>query len=126
MSAYQVRRGTQALFYPYVVQTDSRGNKHRVPDFSRPLEFRGKVSAERSQRAEVPGQQEVNNVQFMTSEDFTRVAQHYNPGEVGVWCEVEMWGLVWDISAPPARHPGPRNVTHWTLALRERPDRGRR
>jgi|SRR5690606_15785283 len=109
---YQRRRGQRALVYVAQDVTDSLGNHHREPDLDNPIEVRAAFSFERSNRAEVPGQQQVNVINMVTTQDI--------PG-------IDMWGRVWwnnswwDIESPPAWRFGSRHVRHLTIQLRERP-----
>jgi hypothetical protein len=71
---------------------------------------------QRSAKAEVPGQQQI---------DITRIGFWVNPedmGEVTLWSRAEMLGKVYDFASPPVYHHGTaRHSRHWSADLRKRP-----
>lgn len=101
--------------YPTKTVTDFRGQSADVPDMDNPVEVRGWVIPDRSSRAEVPGQQEINviriGVPFPLPEGIP---------PVDLWSRVEWDGQQWDVAAPPDRRFGTRQVRHQTIALRRR------
>jgi hypothetical protein len=112
MATHQRRRGIPATLYPIVEKTDRRGNKVLAPDLESPVTTRVWIFPQRSARAELPGQMEINVV---------RIGTDYNLGEVGLWSHVDFLGKTWDVVTPPAYHHGTRQVRHWSMDLRERP-----
>ena len=68
------------------------------------------VAPERSTRAEVPGQQEVDVINVRVALDL----------DVTLWSKAYFDGRYWDLEAPPAKHYGSRHVQHQTLKLRLR------
>jgi hypothetical protein len=93
--------------------TDNRGNEIVAVDMTAtPIEVTAAFIPQRSSKAEVPGQQQINITQMIVAADL--------PG-VDVWSRVEWAGRLWDVAAPPAYHHGTRHTRHWSLDLRERP-----
>ena len=110
------RRGFIVEFYPSIETTDRRGNKTVGPDPNAvPIEVRAWVVPDRSSKAEVPGQQQINVYTLGTHADL--------PG-VDMFSRVHWNSAWWDIVSPPAHHEGDRHTRHWTLTIRERPDEG--
>lgn len=117
---FQRKRGQVVKIWPIVVQTDDRGNKHRTIDLTaEPITGKAWIFAQRSARAEVPGQQQINVVRIgidaaLDGVDLDPVAELFG--------RVEFMGKVWDIVAPPAYHYGSdRHTRHWSADIRERP-----
>jgi hypothetical protein len=69
------------------------------------------VIPQRSSKAEVPGQQEINVVRLIVDPDLP---------DVNLWSRVEYLGEMWDVISPPAYHHGSRRVRHWSLDIRKR------
>jgi hypothetical protein len=67
---------------------------------------------QRSARAEIPGQQQINITRMIVAADLEGVE---------LWSRVELLGKVWDIVTPPAYHHGERRTRHWAIDIRERP-----
>ena len=107
-------RGEAARIYQVATAEDSRGNSVEavVDEF---IEVRGAFSPDRSDRAEIPGQQQVRVFTMITSADLTNVS---------LWSIVKWRDLWWDIVSPPAWHIGDRHTRHWSLSIRQRPDSG--
>lgn len=95
-----------------VATTDRRGNTVFMADPGGPIEVRAAFIPQRSARAEVPGQQQINVTRMIVAADL--------PG-VTLWSRVEWAGREWDIVSPPAYHHGDRRTRHWSMDLRERP-----
>lgn len=113
MSA-QRRRGQSIKVWKRILVTDGRGNKVLTADPNSPYEETAAVIPQRSSKAEVPGQQQINVVRLILKPDLA---------DVGLWSEVEYSGSKWDVAAPPAYHHGTRRHTrHWSIDIRERPD----
>lgn len=108
------RRGERVKIYKSKPSTDARGDETYAPA-GEPLEVRAVVTADRSARAEVPGQMDIDVVKMVTSADLEGV---------DLWSRAEWGDEWWDIVAPPARRIGTRGTRHWTLTLRRRPDNG--
>lgn len=112
MSSLQRRRGVVARVWKTVEHIDSRGNKVLVADPAGPTEVRCALIPQRSARAEVPGQQQIN---------ITRMIVDAHIPDVTLWSRVEVLGSQWDIVTPPAYHHGTRRTRHWSIDIRERP-----
>lgn len=108
----QRRRGMPVVIYPQVRIVDARGNEQFVADRTRPVTGRAWAIPQRSSRAEVPGQVEVN---------VYRIGVDASLSETTLWAEVEWNGSDWDVAAPPAYHNGTRHTRHWSIDIRERP-----
>lgn len=109
----QRRRGQPLVLYPQKLIVDRRGNEQFVADLENPIRTTAAESAQRSSRAEVPGQVEVNVVRLLVEANLEGVT---------LWSEVEWRGSTWDIAAPPAYRHGTRHVRHWSIDIRERPN----
>lgn len=112
MSSRQRRRGVTAKVWKTVLHTDSRGNKVLVADPNGPVEVRCALIPQRSSKAEVPGQQQINITRMIVDADLP---------DVTLWSRVEVLGTQWDIVTPPAYHHGTRKTRHWSIDIRERP-----
>lgn len=113
MSSIQRRRGQPALIWKSKIVTDNRGNDIIVPDADGPHEVRAAFIPQRSSRAEVPGQQQINVTRMIVDADLEGVT---------LWSRVQYKGKDWDIVSPPAYHHGTRRHTrHWSIDIRERP-----
>lgn len=109
----QRRRGQTARIWPTRVTTDNRGQKVKVPDLeAEPFVVTGVFIPQRSAKAEVPGQAQINIVRMLVTEALAGV---------DIWSRVEYQGKQWDIVSPPAYHHGSRQVRHWSIDIRERP-----
>lgn len=109
----QRRRGVEIRIWPEHKITDSRGNDALQPDLTaEPYVMRGAAIPQRSSKAEVPGQVEINVV---------RIIIPVLPDDVGLFSRVEMLGGQWDVAAPPAFHMGSRRTRHWSIDCRKRP-----
>jgi hypothetical protein len=108
----QRRRGQWATVYPTKLHTDARGNEIQVPDMDKPQRVRAVFIPQRSSKAEVPGQMQIN---------VTRMLCDPNLEGVTLWARVEWAGKSWDLAAPPAYHHGPRRSQHWSIDIRQRP-----
>lgn len=112
MSSRQRRRGQIARIWKTVETVDNRGNVVLVADADGPYEVRVAVIPQRSARAEVPGQQQINITRLIVDADLS---------DVTLWSRVELHGKQWDIVTPPAYHHGTRKTRHWSIDVRERP-----
>jgi hypothetical protein len=108
----QRRRGETARIWKMVKTTDSRGNETLRADPTSPHEVRAAFIPQRSSRAEVPGQQQINVVRMLVAADLP---------DVGLWSRVEWAGSVWDVVTPPSLHIGTKRTRHWSIDIRERP-----
>lgn len=107
----QRRRGQSATVYPTKYVTDTRGNRTGIPDLDSPISVRAAFIPQRSSRAEVPGQMQINVVRMIVTHELAGV---------DLWSRVEWDGKQWDVVQPPAHHHGTRHVRHWSLDIRER------
>lgn len=114
MANHQRRRSrVTARIFLWEEQTDDRGNVHRVTS-TESYPQRVWVYHQRSARAELAGQQEI---------DVMRIGIDPTAKNVGLWGKVQMLGKTWDIAAPPAYHQGMKHHTeHLSVDLRARPD----
>ena len=112
MSWQRRRRGQPATVYATSMTEDARGNHVVRVDMDRPIPVTAAFIPQRSSRAEVAGQQEI---------DVTRMIVAADLPDVGLWSMVEWRGEMWDVAAPPAYHHGTRLTRHWSIDLRRRP-----
>lgn len=111
--SWQRRRGQTAKVWPTIKKVDGRGNETWVVDMAaEPHIVTAAFIPQRSARAEVPGQQQINVVRMLVDA---------NLEGVDLWGRVEWAGKFWDIVTPPSLHYGTRRVRHWSIDLRERP-----
>jgi hypothetical protein len=113
MASTQRRRGINVVIYPEKTVTNRRGEKVIVPDGGTPIPTRAAIVPQRSARAELPGQQQVNVTRIIVSADLPNV---------DLWASVEIDGHMWDVAAPPAYHHGTRQTRHISIDLRKRPN----
>ena len=92
--------------------TDLRGNPVLMVDETNTYSTFAAWMPERSARAEVPGQQQI---------DVARLIVEEIP-DVDVWSRVQVRGGEWDIVSPPEYHHGTRHLRHWSVFIRRRPD----
>lgn len=116
----QRRRGLPIVIYPYRTLTDRRGNEKRVLDASTPRREKAWIYPQRSAKAEVPGQQQINVVRVGLTADVSEIE---DPTGLDLHAQVDFLGKRWDVVTPPAYHHGTRHTRHWSLDLRERPNR---
>ena len=107
----QRRRGKPIVFYWPTEVVDRRGNKVKRP-LGESVVRRAVRSFERSNRAELPGQQGIEQYNMIV--DLHTTAPLWT---VAFWDDA--W---WDVAAPPAKRDG-RRVDHLTVTIRRRPDR---
>jgi hypothetical protein len=112
MASVQRRHGIPIKIFPTVELTDNRGNKTKMPDLDNPIETVAAWIPQRSARAEVIGQVEINVVKIIVKHDLPNV---------DLWSYVEALGSTWDVVTPPSYHHGSRHTRHWSIDLRERP-----
>lgn len=107
------RNGQTALLWlPVEVENDRGNTVYIVDEGAEPTEIAAWIIPNRSARAEVPGQQQVNVITMGTSQPL---------GDEALFGRVQWAGRLWDIVTPPAHHYGTRHVEHWTMNLRLRP-----
>lgn len=111
--SHQRRRGQDIIVYPRKNIVDSRGNEYLTPDLTKPRAMKAAVIPQRSSKAEVPGQQQIDVVRLIVDPDLG--------ADVGLWGRVHYAGEDWDIAAPPAYHHGSRGTRHWAIDIRRRP-----
>jgi hypothetical protein len=113
VSSVQRRRGQSAKVWPTTTAADSRGNRVVSLDMqASPIEVTAAFIPQRSARAEVAGQQQINVVTMIVAADLPNV---------NLWSRVQWLGRYWDVVSPPAYHHGTRHTRHWSIDLRERP-----
>ncbi|MGC4928075.1 phage head completion protein [Streptomyces sp. DT117] len=108
----QRRRGQRVRVWRTAELVDNRGNKVITADPAGPVEVRAAIIPQRSSKAEVPGQQQINVVRLVVNADLEGVS---------LWSRVEYAGREWDVVSPPAYHHGDRRTRHWSIDIRERP-----
>ena len=113
----QRRRGIPITFYPRVLTTTGRGDKQFTVDMDNPVTTRGWVSADRSAKAEIPGQQEIDVIKI-------GVPAGMEEKGLGIGARVELLGEAFDVVQPPAYRHGTRHVRHLSVTLRRRPSGG--
>lgn len=112
MPSMQRRRGEECLVYPTTTREDNRGHKVKGVDLDNPIRVRAVFIPQRSAKAEVPGQTQINVTRMIVTNEL--------PG-VDLWSRVEAQGKVWDVVTPPSYRHGSRHTRHWSIDLRERP-----
>lgn len=108
------RRGERVRIHKSVVNTDARGNMIVAPS-GEVHEVRGSITADRSARAEVPGQMHIDVVKLITEADLS---------DVDIWSRAYYRDRWWDIVAPPSYRHGTPATRHWSIMLRARVDDG--
>ncbi len=98
--------------YPSKEVTDSRGNKVRLVDEDNGRLVRAAVIPQRSSKAELPGQQDLQVTRLIVESDLPNI---------DTWAQVEYNGHRWDVVVPPGLHEGSRLTRHWTIDVRRRP-----
>lgn len=121
----QRRRGLPVKVWKGAEVEDRRGNTqwivdtNRVPDYT----VHAASTPQRSARAEVPGQAQINIVRLLLPLTVTvddEVIELVN--DISLWSEVEFLGRRWDIVTPlSARMGGSRKTRHISIDIRERP-----
>ena len=105
----QRKRGQMIKYWLSVETTNLRGDKvDRALDG--PYETRAWVIPQRSSRAEVPGQQEINVFRLGVDASLN----------IDLWARIEWQGGEWDIVSPPALRFGTRHTRHKTVDIRRR------
>lgn len=112
MPSLQRRRGQPATVYPYKTIVDGRGQRVRVADTDNPIQVVAAFVPERSARAELAGQQQIQIVKMIVRHDIENFE---------LWARVRWDGSDWDVVTPPAYHHGTRHTRHVTASLRRRP-----
>jgi len=113
--SYQRRRGQPAIIYPTKVVTDSRGSHVEMADMDRPIPVAAVFIPQRSSRAELPGQQDIDITRMIVGADVPGIEK------VDSWSRVKWNGSMWDVVVPPAYHHGSRHTRHYSMDLRRRP-----
>lgn len=109
----QRKRGELATLYPTVKTRDARGDITYRAARDGAVTVRVAAIPDRSSRAEVPGQQAIDVNRLILPADL--------PG-VDLWSRVHWRDAWWDIIGPFALHVGTRQVRHWSVLVRKRPD----
>jgi hypothetical protein len=108
----QRRHGQPVTIYRTEQIVDSRGNSVVRMTKDNPWQLTAAAIPQRSSRAEIPGQQEIDVIRLITTADLT---------DVNLWSRVLYRGSEWDIVSPPAYHHGTRLTRHWSVDIRRRP-----
>jgi hypothetical protein len=108
----QRKRGQVAKVWKTKTTTDARGNTVISPDPTSPHEVTAAFIPQRSSKAEVPGQQQINVTRMIVAADLE---------DVDLWSRVEYKGEMWDVVAPAQYHHGTRRTRHWSIDIRQRP-----
>lgn len=108
----QRKRGQPVVIYRTETVEDQRGNSIVQMTNVNPWRLTAAAIPQRSSRAEIPGQQEIDVVRLITDADLT---------DVNLWSRVDYLGAQWDIVSPPAYHHGTRHTRHWSIDIRRRP-----
>ena len=101
-----------ATVYKTKVTLDNRGNENAAADLTDPIRVTAAFLPQRSARAEVPGQAEI---------DVTRMIVDADVDGLDLWSLIDWNGAQWDVVAPPAYHHGTRHSRHWSIDIRRRP-----
>lgn len=109
----QRRRGMPLVLYPSKFVVDNRGNRVKQKDEDNPIHTKGWVIPDRSAKAEVPGNQQI---------DVVRIGVAAHLAGVDLWSQAEWDGATWDFVTPPGYHHGTRHVRHWSINIRRRPN----
>lgn len=109
MSIQRKRRGQVIRYWRSTTTTNLRGDKVERP-LDGPHEARAWVIPQRSSRAEVPGQGEINVIRMGVDYDL----------DVDLWSRIEWDGRLWDVVSPPALRYGTRHTRHRTIDIRRR------
>lgn len=113
--SHQRRRGQPAIVYPTKVITDSRGNRVEMADMDNPIPVTAVFSPQRSSRAELPGQQDIDITRMIVGTEVPGI------DAIDSWSRVFWNGSMWDVVVPPAYHHGTRHTRHYTIDIRRRP-----
>ena len=106
--------GISAVAYPGVVRETRLGSHQMAADRSSPIAFTGWVIPQRSSRAEVAGQRDIDVIRIGVSPKLGH--------RIGLWSEIDLLGRTWDVVTPAAYHHGTPRTRHYSLDLRSRGD----
>ena len=113
MPSRQRRRGREVKFWPREKIIDGRGNEQYHANLeAKPIVTTAAEMQDRSSRAEVPGQHEI---------DVVRLIVRYDLPNVGVWAICYWRGEYWDVLTPPIYHYGTRQTRHQSMLIKRRP-----
>lgn len=113
MASVQRKRGLPLQAWPARVRLDGRGHSIFSVDLDEdPIETVAVAIPQRSARAEVPGQQQINVTRLIVAADLP---------DVNLWSRFFWMGKWWDAVTPPSYHHGTRHTRHWSIDVRERP-----
>lgn len=100
-------------FYARTQQANRRGEEQWAPDWANPQRVRMGITADRTSRAEVRGNVEIEVYEIRLPASLKGVG----PGAVVIWDDSE-----WDVVAPPQLRPTrTHSVRHQTVQIRRRP-----
>ena len=109
----QRTRGIPIVLWAAVSRENKAGEITSVPDWDRPYHTVASQRSERTARAEVPGEGEIEIIKVTVRPDVSGLNS---------WGRAWFMGTHWDVSAPPEYRHGTRHVRHLTLTLRSRTD----
>ena len=115
MSVQRTRSQELATIYRAITVVDNRGNESVQPTMDNPHVVRVHAAPDRSARAEVPGEMQI---------DVLTLRIPYMLADVNLRSRVFFREDWWDVVAPPADHGGSRHVRHSTITIRRRPGGG--
>jgi hypothetical protein len=119
----QRRRGMPARIWPQRLAEDRRGSAQYTADMAaKPYEVTAALIPQRGSRAEVPGQQQIV-VYSMIFHPAARDVELTQLSDIGLWSRVLWNGAYYDVVSPPVYHHGTRVTRHWSMDVRERPER---
>lgn len=98
------------VLYPEIIQTGSRGNARKEPDFAHPFFVNVNCSTDRQTTAQIAGQ--------VDSKLLKVIAPWGTP--VGSWARVRFRGEWWDIRVPPVISDFTKATRHIEFQLRSR------
>lgn len=112
--SYQRRHGQAVQIWSRKLTEDKRGNETLAVDMTAaPWTGRAAGIPQRSSKAEMPGQQQIDVVRLILPPNL--------PEDCGLWARVKYLDDFWDVAAPPAYHHGSRRTRHWSMEIRRRP-----
>ena len=118
---YQRRRGLPATVWCTKLVQDNRGNDVVVIDDGCSHEVIVWHYPQRSSRAEVPGQVEINATRI----GMDMVDLDGEPIEnLTIHSRVDFLEGTWELVVPPQYHHGTRHTRHWSLTIKQRPPHG--
>lgn len=119
----QRKRGLPALIWPARLAADRRGSEQFTADMTAtPYKITAALVPQRGSRAEVPGQQQIV-IYSMIFHPSGRDVTETQLRDINLWSRVQWNGAFYDVVTPPVYHHGTRATRHWSMDLRERPEK---